>query len=121
VQARYGVPAAHYADFAILRGDPSDGLPGVNGVGEKTARDLVSRHGAVADVVAAADTLTPKLRERILSHREYLTAMEQVVPVLRDAELVERRGTLDVERLTTLAKRHAIETPVQRLREALGV
>src|SRR5581483_12007842 len=46
--------AEHYADFADLRGEPSDGLPGVTGVGEKTAAALVSRFGAVEDIVAAA-------------------------------------------------------------------
>ena len=54
VLAKYGVPAVHYADFAVLRGDPSDGLPGVPGVGEKTAAALVNRFGAVEEIVAAA-------------------------------------------------------------------
>jgi len=56
VQAKYGVPAEHYADFAVLRGDPSDGLPGVPGVGEKTAAALVTRFGGVEEIVAAAET-----------------------------------------------------------------
>ena len=54
VQAKYGIPAEHYADFAVLRGDPSDGLPGVPGVGEKTAAALVSRFGRIEDILAAA-------------------------------------------------------------------
>src|SRR3954452_15574108 len=54
VQAKYGVPAEHYADFAVLRGDPSDGLPGVAGVGEKTAAALVRRFGPVEEILAAA-------------------------------------------------------------------
>jgi 5'-3' exonuclease len=53
--ARYGVAAPRYADFAVLRGDPSDGLPGVAGVGDKTAAALVARFGTVEDIVAAAD------------------------------------------------------------------
>jgi 5'-3' exonuclease len=121
VQAKYGVPARHYADFAMLRGDPSDGLPGVMGVGEKTARGLVAAHGDVDRVLAAADGLTPKLRERLLSSAEYLAAMRDVVPVRRDLPLVFHEGNLDPERLEFLAKQHAIETPVQHLREALGV
>ncbi len=120
VEARYGVPAAHYADFAILRGDPSDGLPGVPGVGEKTARQLVAVHGGIADVVAAADRQTPKLRERLLAAAGYLAAMRDVVPVRRDLPLVRREGTFDADRLAALATRHALETPVARLREALG-
>ncbi|HZZ96635.1 MAG TPA: 5'-3' exonuclease, partial [Jatrophihabitantaceae bacterium] len=55
VQQKYGIPAAHYADFAVLRGDPSDGLPGVAGVGEKSAAALVARYGSVEDIVAAAE------------------------------------------------------------------
>ena len=55
VLAKYGVPAAHYPDFAALRGDPSDGLPGVPGVGEKTAAALVARFGRVEDIVTAAE------------------------------------------------------------------
>jgi 5'-3' exonuclease len=53
VLAKYGVPASAYADFAILRGDPSDGLPGVRGVGEKTARDLIQAFGSIDGVLAA--------------------------------------------------------------------
>ena len=55
VAARYGVPAGRYADFAALRGDPSDGLPGVPGIGEKTAARLVARYGGLAAIVAALD------------------------------------------------------------------
>ncbi|HEX3335191.1 MAG TPA: 5'-3' exonuclease, partial [Jatrophihabitans sp.] len=54
VRAKYGVPAEHYADFAVLRGDPSDGLPGVPGVGEKTAAALVSRFGTIENILVAA-------------------------------------------------------------------
>ncbi len=56
VLAKYGVPAPLYADFAALRGDPSDGLPGVAGVGEKTAATLVNRFGTVEEILAAART-----------------------------------------------------------------
>ena len=59
VQARYGVPAARYADFAALRGDPSDGLPGVPGVGEKTAARLIDRYGDIDAMLAALDDPAP--------------------------------------------------------------
>lgn len=55
LHAKYGVPAAGYADFAALRGDPSDGLPGVAGVGEKTAARLVDRYGDLDGILAALD------------------------------------------------------------------
>lgn len=119
VEQKYGVPAARYVDFAILRGDPSDGLPGVSGVGEKTARDLVTEHESLDAVVAAAGTLTKRLGERLAAAADYLKTMESVVPVRRDLTLVVDRGERDDGRLDELAKRHAIDGPVGRLREAL--
>ncbi|HVU92946.1 MAG TPA: 5'-3' exonuclease, partial [Jatrophihabitans sp.] len=78
VQAKYGVPAAHYADFAVLRGDPSDGLPGVAGVGEKTAAALVSRFGAVEAIAAAAergdDGFPAGAANKVRAAKEYLLA-----------------------------------------------
>jgi len=74
VTRRYGIPGQRYADFAILRGDPSDGLPGLRGVGAVTAAGLIRRHGDIAGV----------LRERQLSEadRHYLqSAMSVVAPV----------------------------------------
>jgi 5'-3' exonuclease len=56
VAAKHGIPGRHYADYATLRGDASDGLPGVKGVGEKTAAALVSRFGTVEAIVAALDS-----------------------------------------------------------------
>jgi 5'-3' exonuclease len=74
VTRRYGIPGRRYADFAILRGDPSDGLPGLKGVGSVTAAGMIRRHGDIAGV----------LRERQLrdADREYLeSAMRVVTPV----------------------------------------
>lgn len=119
VEAKYGVPPSRYVDFAILRGDPSDGLPGVSGVGEKTARDLVRAHPSLDAVVAGAGKLTPKLGERVGAAAEYLAVMLEVVPVRLDLELTYAEGVRDDARLDTLAERHAIEGPVKRLREAL--
>lgn len=71
VERRYGVPARQYPDFAVLRGDPSDGLPGVAGVGPKKAADLVRRHGSVEALVAAGTLRKPDA--------EYVTRAIQVV------------------------------------------
>jgi 5'-3' exonuclease len=120
VAAKYGVAPSRYVDFAILRGDPSDGLPGVSGVGEKTARDLVVEHESLDDLVAHAGRLSPKLGQRIAGAAEYLTTMLQVVPVRPDLSLTVRQTPRDDARLDELAERHAIESPVRRLREALG-
>jgi len=118
IQARYGVPAHRYVDFAILRGDPSDGLPGVKGVGEKTARDLVRAHDSLDALLADTSALSPKLAQKVREAAEYLAAMRRVVPVRTDVALTRRDGPLDVERLAGLAERHRLSGPVERLAEA---
>lgn len=119
VERKYGVPADRYVDFAILRGDPSDGLPGVKGVGEKTARDLLRRHGSLDGVLAAAGTLTPSLAGRLRDAAGYLEAMRRVVPVRLDAELTDERADRDDDLVDALAARHGLVGPLRRLREAL--
>lgn len=119
VEARCGVPAARYVDFAILRGDPSDGLPGVPGVGEKTARRLVAAYPDLPAVVAAAGAQTPKLAERLTAAAGYVSAMQAVVPVVCDVTLRSERNARDDARLDELADRHNLQTPLRRLRAAI--
>jgi 5'-3' exonuclease len=123
ILAKYGVPADRYAEFAILRGDPSDGLPGVRGVGEKTARDLIQRFpsvDALLDAAAGDDpTLKPALRTRLLDSRDYLDAMQRLVPVNADAPLSLWAGERDDDALRELAAGLALKGPVQRLCAAL--
>lgn len=130
VLAKYGVPANRYADFATLRGDPSDGLPGVPGVGEKTARALVAAYPSVEALVADAlregrpegallrrsRTLRPTIRDVA----GYLGSMRHVVAIRTDLELSVERDDPDPERLDGLAERHRVTGPVRRLREALA-
>jgi len=128
VLAKYGVPASRYADFAILRGDPSDGLPGVRGVGEKTARVLVN---AYPDLDALVEDATSKglpspalrkplsLRPTIRDAAPYLATMREVVPIRTNLDLQIRREPRDDQRLDELAERHRVTGPVRRLREAL--
>jgi 5'-3' exonuclease len=91
IRARYGVPAGSYADFAALRGDPSDGLPGVPGVGEKTASSLVARYGSLAAMVEALDDpaagFAPGLRTKLIAAADYLKVAPTVVRVARDIAL----------------------------------
>ena len=87
---RYGIATgAQYADMAVLRGDPSDGLPGVAGIGEKTAAALVVRYGSLAGVLAARDRADPGLtatqRRRLSEAAGYLDVAPGVVRVVRDA------------------------------------
>lgn len=131
---KYGLPVGHagdaYADMAILRGDPSDGLPGVAGIGEKTAATLISRYGTLAALqTAAADpasTLAARWRTRLASAASYLAAATPVVRVVRDAEVVlsgPDRVPLepaDPELLRSLAADYNASSPLERLITALG-
>ena len=98
VRAKYGIDAGQYADFATLRGDPSDGLPGVKGVGDKTAAALLGTYGDLAGIRAAAtdetSALTPAQRTRITEAAGYLDVAPQVVGVVRDLDL----GSVDLAR-----------------------
>jgi len=120
VEAKYGIPASRYVDFATLRGDPSDGLPGVPGIGEKTARLLVCAYGSLEDLVAAAESLPKRAATGLVASREYLAAMRLVVPVRRDVEVAIGRGEPDVDRLLALAGARRLKGPVKRLAKALG-
>jgi 5'-3' exonuclease len=91
VAKKYGIVPEQYADFAVMRGDTSDGLPGVAGVGEKTAASLLSQYGDLAAIVAAADDPTSKLasgvRSKLLAASEYLLVAPTVVEVVCDVQL----------------------------------
>ncbi|MBA3372025.1 MAG: 5'-3' exonuclease [Euzebyaceae bacterium] len=120
VQAKYGVPASRYVDFATLRGDPSDGLPGVKGVGEKTARALVNDYPDLHAMVRDAAAHPPRLGGALRDSLAYLVAMQQVVPVRTDVQVQRTSGDRDDARLDELAEQHNLEGPIRRLREALG-
>ena len=70
ISERYGIGPEQYVDYAALRGDTSDNLPGVPGVGEKTAAKLINDHGDVAGVIAAAEDFSPKLSENVTANAE---------------------------------------------------
>ena len=125
ITRRYGIPGRAYGDFALLRGDPSDGLPGVAGIGEKTAAKLVATYGSLDAILAARD-LPAAVARRLDAGREYLSAARRVVlPVadipLRPMSLALPRAVGDRGRLTVLANEHGLETPVRRVEEALGL
>ena len=91
VQARYGIPAAAYVDFSVLRGDASDGLPGVSGIGEKTAASLLTSYGSTEAVLAAASrtdsAISASIRAKLAAAIDYLAVAPAVVSVVRDLEL----------------------------------
>ncbi len=82
---RTGVTPERYVDYAALRGDPSDNLPGVPGVGEKTAAKLVNAYGDVEGVLAHASDQTPKLAENLLAHADRVRANARLMKLVRDA------------------------------------
>lgn len=128
VRERYGIEAHQYADFATLRGDTSDGLPGVAGVGEKTAATLLGRFGSVAALREAAldheADLAPGPRRKILDAADYLAVAPTVVAVARDLDLDDPdlrlpRTPADPDRLMTLAETWGLNSPIARLVETL--
>ncbi|MFG2001378.1 5'-3' exonuclease H3TH domain-containing protein [Spirillospora sp. NPDC048911] len=132
VAEKYGIPGRGYGDYATLRGDPSDGLPGVPGIGDKTAAALITRFGSIDGVVAALEAGTVEgfpagARKRLEGARDYLTAAETVVRVVCDIDSPELRDLDDTlprtprapEALIELADRWGLESPVNRLLNAL--
>lgn len=134
VARRYGVPAdragAAYAEFALLRGDPSDGLPGVAGVGEKTAAAMLSEYGSLERVMIAAhdpkSQLPRAFRAKLLAATDYIAAAEPVVRVARNAPVrlsgADDRLPLiaaDPARVAGLAHDYGIGSSIGRLAKAL--
>lgn len=130
LQARYAVADGDgYADLAVMRGDTSDGIPGVPGIGEKTAAKLLGTFGSLTAIVAAAKTsapgLTPRQRGLFEAVADYLAVAPAVVRVHRDAALPEHEprlpaGPADPDALRDLVRRWGLESSVERVLTALG-
>ncbi|HEY4001604.1 MAG TPA: 5'-3' exonuclease H3TH domain-containing protein [Candidatus Xenobia bacterium] len=121
VTRRYGIPGRAYGDFALLRGDPSDGLPGVPGIGEKTASQLIARYGSLDALLAATD-LAPTVARKLQAAAHYLAAARQVVLPRTDVPLAPDVNTTLMppsDALLDLAVQHSLETPVTRFMNAL--
>ena len=131
VAEKYGIPGTGYAEYAVLRGDPSDGLPGVKGVGDKTAAALVTRFGTVEGILAALDAGTEDgfpagARAKLEAARDYLAVAPAVTRTVRDLPIPELDDALprtprDPERLVALADRWGLDSPLDRLLAALEV
>ncbi len=134
VAEKYGLPVGRagsaYAELAILRGDPSDGLPGVAGVGEKTAAGLLSRHGSLDGVLAAAadpkSDVAKGIRVKLANAADYLGAAETVVRVAREVPVALSTATdalplaaADPRRVADLASRYGVSSSIARLQKAL--
>ncbi|MFN2539586.1 MAG: 5'-3' exonuclease H3TH domain-containing protein [Mycobacteriales bacterium] len=129
VSAKHGIPGRHYADYAVLRGDPSDGLPGVKGIGEKTAAALVSRFGSIEAILAALDNgsddgFPSGARAKLEAARDYLAVAPAVSRVVCDLPIPEvddalPRTARDPVALLALSDRWGLESPLERFLQAL--
>jgi 5'-3' exonuclease len=134
VADRYGVPADRagdaYAELALLRGDPSDGLPGVPGIGEKTASTMLTQYGSLENILSAAhdpkSALPRAFRAKILAATDYIEAAKPVVRVARDAPVHLFTGddrlpthAAEPKRVAELAQRYGVSSSIARLQKAL--
>ena len=123
-------PGRGYGEFAVLRGDPSDGLPGITGVGAKTAAALITRFGTIEAMLDAldrgdADGFPAGVRLKLAQARPYLAAAMHVVRVARDVPIPELEARLSTEpadpaALVALSDRHRLDGPLNRLLAALS-
>jgi 5'-3' exonuclease len=125
---KYRVAGVQYADFSLMRGDASDGLPGVRGVGEKTAASLIESYGTLTEILdAAADpgsSMSKAVRRKLLDSREYLSRADAVVRLSHSVPVPDLDPTLpmspaDPEALQDLTELHNLKSPVGRLTWAL--
>ncbi len=84
IEERPGSARTKYPLLAALRGDPSDNLPGVPGVGEKTAAKLINEYGDLDTLYAHLDALSPKLRQNLAEHADRVRVNAEVIPLVRD-------------------------------------
>ncbi|MCW2823552.1 MAG: flap endonuclease [Aeromicrobium sp.] len=124
MRGRYGIDASDYVDFAVMRGDPSDGLPGVAGIGDKTAAVLLSEFGDLDGILAAAkqpfSSIKPRVRQSLLDSGGYVTAAREVVAVRRDVcPMPDLTGTVDVEGFTAFAETWGLGGVTERVLTAL--
>lgn len=87
VEEKYGIRPDQYVEYAALRGDTSDNLPGVPGVGEKTASRLIADHGDLDTLFLSVTELTPKLRENLSTHREQVFLNRELMQLIDDMDL----------------------------------
>ena len=122
---RTGVPPSRYVQYAALRGDTSDNLPGVPGVGEKTAAKLINTYGDIDGIFEHAAEQTPKLAANLAEAEEQVRQNEVLMQLIRDADLGVHlddltHGEVDPDELRDLFDFLEFHTLVDRLAEAFG-
>lgn len=124
IAGKYGIPGRCYRDFAVLRGDSSDGLPGVTGIGEKLAASLVSKYGSIESIIDAARSDTPGvLMGKVRHDLDYVERALKVTTIRTDLELPEVDLTLptevDEEVVMAAAERLGLSGPCRALIKAI--
>lgn len=126
VVSKYAILPTQYADFAVLRGDPSDGLPGVAGIGAKTAATLLGTHGDLAGIIASAERgegMSAGIAAKITAARDYLAVAPTVVEVVRTLDLPQTEGRItapDPLGVEAVAARWGLGASMTRAVEALA-
>lgn len=129
VSDKYAIPGDRYDLFAMFRGDPSDGLPGVKGIGEKGAAVIAKNFATVEDALAAAHeahvSLPPALAKKIIAGSDYLSIAPKLVRVARDAplpkvDLAMPKAPADLSKLYQMKDQYGLGASIDRLIAALG-
>jgi 5'-3' exonuclease len=129
VADKYAIPGDRYDLFAMFRGDPSDGLPGVKGIGEKGAAVIANNFATVEDALAAAHeahaALPPALAKKIIAGADYLSIAPKLVRVARDAplpkvDLALPQAPADLSKLYQMKDQYGLGASIDRLIAALG-
>lgn len=126
---KYGISGSEYVDFSVLRGDPSDGLPGVKGIGEKTAANLVKQFGSIQALLSVLSdesiSISPSVRRNLLESVDYLERAKQVVTLRRDAHLKKNLSMPTIPKnpvqVRQLTERWGIARQVDRLLKAFDI
>lgn len=96
VQDKYGLSPVQYPDFAALRGDPSDNLPGIPGVGEKTAAKWINQFGSLGDLIDRIDEVKGKVGDALRAHVDAVMLNRQLTELVRDVQLELAHGELEL-------------------------
>jgi 5'-3' exonuclease len=125
IEKRYGIPGRAYRDFAVLRGDPSDGLPGVRGIGEKLAASLVARYGDLDTILSEAQRAGRGLAlAKVHRQADYVRRAAKVVTIATELPLeranLSRPRNLPRAEIAAAAKRFGLDGPIAALVDALS-
>jgi DNA polymerase-1 len=123
---RYGIPPELIPDFYGLKGDTSDNIPGIPGIGDKTASELIQRYGSLEDVLAHVQDISgPKRKQNMLEHAEDARVSKRLATVQRDVAVdfdiaAEAAREPDRSRVREVFREYELRDPLRRLEEALG-